>query len=155
MPVGDRDADLLARIQDMFDTKIPFNRVLGLEVRALDYERPQVGFHMRDELSGNYVRETLHGGVISAAIDVTGGLTAFLGLQQRLPEQSIEQLVERFGQLGTIDLRVDYLRPGRGKSFTATGHNLRTGRRVAVARVELRNNLDELIAVGTGSYVVS
>lgn len=34
MPVGDRDADLLARIQDMFATKIPFNRVLGLEVRC-------------------------------------------------------------------------------------------------------------------------
>ena len=72
-----------------------------------------------------------------------------------LLQRSSELRQLRFGQLGTIDLRVDYLRPGRGESFTATGHNLRTGRRVAVARVELRNDLDELIAVGTGSYVVS
>ena len=35
--------------------------------------------------------------------------------------------------IGTIDLRIDYLRPGRGKHFVVTGGVGRLGGRVAVA----------------------
>jgi uncharacterized protein (TIGR00369 family) len=55
---------------------------------------------------------------------------------------------------GTIDLRVDYLRPGKGNRFVASGTILRIGKKVAVVRTELRNEQDELIAVGTGTYLV-
>jgi acyl-coenzyme A thioesterase PaaI-like protein len=47
------------------------------------------------------------------------------------------------------------LRPGIGESFVSTGYTLRTGNKVAVARIELINDRDDLIAVGTGSYVVA
>ena len=57
--------------------------------------------------------------------------------------------------MGTIDLRVDYLRPGLGQSFSAKGFVLRTGRKVAVTRMELHNDKDLLIAVGTGAYSIS
>ena len=93
--------------------------------------------------------------MISAVLDATGGLTAFLGVLERLTDESLETRIEQFGKLGTIDLRVDYLRPGTGKSFIATGHILRTGNKIAVARIELHNDLDELIAVGTGAYVIA
>jgi uncharacterized protein (TIGR00369 family) len=145
---------MLPRVQEIF-ARIPFNQVLGLEIRTLGRERPQVVFRMRDDLIGNYVRGTLHGGVISAVIDMTGGLTAFLGLQQNLADDPGHEKLDQFERLGTIDLRVDFLRPGRGAEFVATGHNLRTGRRIAVARVEVANESGELIAVGTGAYVIS
>lgn len=145
---------LLPRIREIF-SHIPFNQVLGLEIRTLDYEQPQIAFHMRDELVGNYVRGTLHGGVISTVIDVTGGLTAFLSLQRNATDDSIDEKLRQFELLGTIDLRVDFLRPGRGTEFVATGHNLRTGRRIAVSRVEVADATGELIAVGTGAYVIS
>lgn len=149
------DEPLFAVIREIFNEKIPFNRVLGLKVASIRYDRVEVRFEMRSELIGNYVRGTLHGGVISSVIDVTGGLSAFMGIQQRLCDEALETKLERFGRLGTIDLRVDYLRPGLGRWFVCTGYILRTGKKVAVTRIELNNDQDDLIAVGTGSYVVS
>ena len=149
------DEQLFSAINEMFNEKIPFNKVLGLEVAAISYQRVKVQFSMGDELIGNYIRGTLHGGVISSVIDVTGGLAAFMGIQQKIAEQDLDSKLERFSRLGTIDLRVDYLRPGIGERFVSTGYALRTGNKVAVARIELKNNLDDLIAVGTGSYVVA
>lgn len=154
MTTQDQDRDLLEQIRELFNDRIPFNRVLGLRIDSLDYDHPRVRFEMRPDLVGNFVRGNLHGGVISAVIDVTGGLAAFLGVQKRLSDEPLESKLQRFAQLGTIDLRIDYLRPGFGQWFEATGFVLRTGNRVAVARVELHNHEQTLIAVGTGAYVV-
>ena len=57
-------------------------------------------------------------------------------------------------KIGTIDPCVDYLRPGKGNYFIATGAIMRVGRRVSVTRMELHNDQDVLIAVGTGTYIV-
>ncbi|MGD9331229.1 MAG: thioesterase family protein [Desulfobacterales bacterium] len=143
------------RIRDMFDNKIPFNRVLGLRVHSLDMERPKIRFDMHDALVGNYIRGSLHGGVISAAIDVTGGLAAFMGLQKKIAAEPMAARLDTFRNLGTIDLRIDYLRPGVGRSFETTGYVLRTGNKVAVTRIELKNERDQLIAVGSGAYVIA
>ena len=148
-------AEWLERIRDIFDNKIPFNRVLGLKVHSLDMERPKIRFAMHDALVGNYIRGSLHGGVISAVIDVTGGLSAFMGLQKKLAGEPLDIKLEKFRKLGTIDLRIDYLRPGVGKMFEATGYVLRTGQKVAVTRIELKNETEQLIAVGTGAYVIA
>ncbi len=142
-------------IKDMFENKLPFNRVLGIEVLDLTGGAPRLGIQMRDDLVGNYMRGSLHGGVISAVIDVTGGLAAFLSLRPKIDDESCEAKTERFGKLGTIDLRVDYLRPGLGKRFESIGHVLRTGNKVAVTRIEFKNDRDQLIAVGTGAYVIA
>ena len=148
-------AEWLERIRDIFDNKIPFNRVLGLKVHSLNMERPKLRFAMHDALVGNYIRGSLHGGVISAVIDVTGGLSAFMGLQKKLAGEPLDIKLEKFRKLGTIDLRIDYLRPGVGKMFEATGYVLRTGHKVAVTRIELKNETEQLIAVGTGAYVIA
>ncbi len=135
--------------------RIPFNRLLGLEVASLEPSRPQVRIAMRPELVGNFVRGSLHGGVISSTLDFTGGLVAYLGVLQSLPQEPIEELAARFARIGTIDLRVDYLRPGIGREFTATGWVLRTGKKVAVTRMEMHTAEGVLIAVGTGAYTVA
>ena len=109
---------------------------------------------MRPELVGNFHHGILHGGVTSAALDVTGAIVAFIGMQQKIVDLPLAERLERFARIGTIDLRIDYLRPGRGNFFRATGYALRTGNKVAVARMELHNDSDELIAVGTGAYLV-
>jgi uncharacterized protein (TIGR00369 family) len=142
-------------IRDIFDNRIPFNKLLGLRIHSLDLESPAIRFDMRDDLVGNYTRGSLHGGVISAVIDVTGGLTAFMGLQKKLVDMPLKAKLDKFRKLGTIDLRIDYLRPGFGRSFEAVGHILRTGKKVAVSRIELKNDAGHLIAVGTGAYVIS
>jgi uncharacterized protein (TIGR00369 family) len=149
------EEQLLAAIHEIFEERLPFNRVLGIKVASLNHDCPEVRFEMRPDLIGNYSRGMLHGGVISAVHDLTGGLVAFLGVQQKLKGQPIEEVIERFARIGTIDLRVDYLRPGLGKTFSCKGRPLRTGNKVAVANMELRNESDELISVATAAYTVS
>ncbi len=155
MPLNNEKADILPIIKEIFEKKIAFNQVLGLKVESLDHDSPKVSFEMREEMVGNYQRGMLHGGVISTVIDVTGGLVAFMGVQQRMSDASIQEKLEVFGCLSTIDLRVDYLRPGLGDRFIATGSLLRIGKKVAVTRIELHNEKNSLIAVGTGAYVVA
>ena len=149
------DHDWQSTIKDMFENKLPFNRMLGIKVLSLEGGTPRLGIQMRDDLVGNYVRGSLHGGVISAVIDVTGGLAAFMSLHRKSGDETREVRIERFGKLGTIDLRVDYLRPGLGDRFESVGLVLRAGHKVAVTRIELKNDRDQLIAVGTGAYVIA
>ena len=110
---------------------------------------------MRDDLVGNFMRDMLHGGVISSCLDVAGGLVAFVALLDHNLVHSIDEQAEQFSKLGTVDLRIDFLRPGLGDSFVAAGFKLRAGRRIAVARMELHNDSGTLIAVGTGTYSIS
>jgi uncharacterized protein (TIGR00369 family) len=141
-------------ISEMFNEKVPFHKLLGLKIQSMDHDRVQVLFSMRDQLVGHYTRGMVHGGVISSVIDVTGGLVAFMGAQEKMEDKSLKAKIEKFGRVTTIDLRVDFLRPGLGSVFTATAFPLRLGNKVAVSRIELTNEKDELIAVGTGSYTV-
>ncbi len=155
MATSKKDSALFETINQIFNEKIPFNKVLGLRVESLHYDRVTIAFDMREELIGNYMRGALHGGVISSVIDVTGGLSAFMGIQKKMTGKTFEQKMAQFSKLGTIDLRIDYLRPGLGAGFVCSGYALRTGNKVAVTRLELKNDSGDLIAVGTGSYVVA
>ena len=147
--------ELVAAVNERFNEKIPFNKVLGLKVESISYESVKVSFQMRHELMGHYNRGMLHGGVISSVIDVAGGLSALMGVQQKMSGESLEARIAKFGSVSTIDVRVDFLRPGIGKWFVATAYVLRTGKKIAVTRIELHNDQNQLIAVGTGSYVVA
>jgi uncharacterized protein (TIGR00369 family) len=138
-----------ARLRQVFEENVPFNRVLGLKVEAIDPEA-KLRFDMRPELIGNPRRQILHGGVISAVLDVAAGFAVYLAVNK---ERSISSDV--FPSIGTIDLRVDYLRPGQGKYFVATGRVVRLGNRVAVAHTELANDAGELIATGGAAYMIS
>ena len=147
--------EILAMLHDIITEKIPFNRVLGVTVESLSLDQVSLKLTMREELIGNFIRGALHGGVISGTLDLMGGLVAFLSVLKTMQGQSVEAMAARFGKVGTIDLRIDYLRPGIGEHFIATGYVLRTGNKVAVTRMELHNSEQQLIAVGTGAYVVA
>lgn len=140
-----------AAVGRAFEQMIPFNRMLGLQIESLDSEAPKLRFEMRPELVGNPVRQILHGGVISATLDVVGGLAIALASLAAKPELLT---VVQFPNIGTIDLRVDYLRPGRGKYFVATGRVVRLGGRVAVVHTDLVNDTGEQIATGSAAYIV-
>ncbi len=140
-----------AEIGRTFEQMIPFNRVLGLKLHSLDPKAPQLKFDMRPELVGNPIRQILHGGVISATLDVVGGLAIALA---SLADNTEATPLQKFPNIGTIDLRIDYLRPGRGKYFIATGRVVRLGGRVAVVHMELVNDTGEQIATGSAAYIV-
>jgi uncharacterized protein (TIGR00369 family) len=155
MPDQKKSSDKIWKIlRELYERKIPFNKVLGLKIESLKVEEVRVKFEMKDAFVGNYVHGILHGGVISAVLDTTGGLTASLGVLQKMAGQTPEKIGKSLTKIGTIDLRIDYLRPGKGNYFVATGAIMRAGRRVSVTRMELYNDQDVLIAVGTGTYIV-
>jgi uncharacterized protein (TIGR00369 family) len=138
----------------MFEEYIPFNKELGLKVERLERDGVMLRFQMADKYVGNPVKKILHGGITSSLLDVAGGVAAGFHAFMRLDEHTLESLMQPIGRLGTIDLRVDFLRPGFGKEFIASGKVMRAGRTVAVTRMELHNEEGVLIAVGTGAYVV-
>jgi uncharacterized protein (TIGR00369 family) len=147
--------EFVSVIKEMFSEKIPFNKMLGLKVESISPDCVKTFFEMRDELLGNYNRGMLHGGVISAVIDATGGLAALVGVQEKMHGKTLEARLERSSRISTIDLRVDFLRPGSGRQFAVTAYTLRAGNKVIVTRIELHNDQNDLIAVGTGSYLVA
>ena len=51
-------------------------------------------------------------------------------------------------------MRVDFLKPGAGEKFKCISKVERAGNKVAVTRMEMFNEKNELIAIGTGSYLI-
>jgi len=145
-----KKAEYIALVSNIIENHIPFNKVLGLRLESMDPKAPKLAFDMRPELVGNSRRGILHGGVISAVLDATGGFAIMLALaKEPKPGEKIS-----FPNMGTIDLRVDYLRPGRGKHFISAAKVVRLGNRIAVTHMELTNDEGELISTGAAAYVV-
>ncbi len=153
--VGDApDASVLHRFMSEL---IPFNAHLGLEVRDLGEGRAVLALPFRPEFIGDPIRPALHGGTISMLADTAGGAAVLAGLGMA-------------GLVSTIDLRIDYLRPGALLELVAEASLVRLGGRVGVARVQVWQQSDEgndceearsegddtrrLIAEATGVYSV-
>jgi len=144
-----------AALVELFEQLVTFNRTLGLQMVRPGAVGPQLRFEMRPELVGHYQHGRLHGGVISATLDAMAGLAIMVALGEKHPEESAEQVMHRFSRLGTIDLRVDYLRQGIGRHFTASAEVMRLGGRVGSVQMRLVNDEDLLIATGSASYMLS
>ncbi|HCU64635.1 MAG TPA: thioesterase family protein [Rheinheimera sp.] len=144
---------LLPFIAEVFD-QMPFNRLLGLKVTGFSAEQAEVRFAFKPELVGNPVQQILHGGVIASVLDTVGGIMAISSALRRLEQVEHEVLVAKMGKMSTIDMRSDYLRPGRGTEFIATAQVIRSGNKVCVCRMELHNEQGVHIALGTGTYLV-
>jgi uncharacterized protein (TIGR00369 family) len=132
----------------------PFNRLLGLRIDYVGTGEARVSLLAKPELIGNFHQGILHGGVISSVLDATGGLAVFTSALMRTRGLSLDEIAHRMARMGTIDLRVDYLRPGKSQEFRCTGTVIRMGKKVAVPRMELVDQEGTLIAVGTGVYLV-
>ena len=146
--------EMLTRLKGMYEKKMPFNRLLGIRIDALTPTKVTVSIDMRKELVGTYMRQILYGGVISSVLDLTGGLIASVELLKHLGNIEFDEIEKRLTKVGTIDMRVDYLRTGAGIFFMASGSVLRKGNKVAVIRTEICNDQNVLIAAGTGTYLV-
>ena len=146
--------ELQILLKEVIEERIPFNRVLGLSVESFEMDQIQIRIGMRPELVGNFLRGNLHGGVISSILDVVGGMVAWLGVMKKLKDYPLEEMTELISRVATIDMRVDYLRPGLGDFFIGTGSIIRAGNKVTVVRMELHNDEEQMIAVGTGTYIV-
>jgi acyl-coenzyme A thioesterase PaaI-like protein len=149
------EAEFVSGLKDIFEQRIVFNRVLGLRIGEVTGEAVSGSIEMRDDLIGHYGHHRLHGGVISAGLDAMGGLAVMAAIGARHMDEPPLQRLHRFGKLGTIDLRIDYLRPGIGDHFELSAEVLRLGSRVASTRMEFRGPDGKLLSCGSGAYIVS
>ncbi|HGJ5859763.1 MAG TPA: thioesterase family protein [Arsenophonus nasoniae] len=138
-----------------FIHEMPFNQLLGLEVLCFDKTQIKLVFNNKPELIGNFEQQILHGGVIASVLDVASGLVCIGNVLNRMTAFSKEALRKRLSTIGTIDLNINYLHPGRGKKFIASGKIIRTGNKISVARAELHNEENKHIATGIATYLVS
>ena len=152
-PVPEFEPEFVAGLKKIFEEMIVFNQVLGLKIASITPERVMGRIAMRHELVGSPNR--LHGGVISASLDAMGGLAVMAAIGARHMDEAPAQRLHRFGKLGTIDLRIDYLRPGIGEHFELHAEVLRLGSRVATTRMEFRGADGKLLSTGSGAYIVS
>ncbi|TMH32516.1 MAG: thioesterase family protein [Betaproteobacteria bacterium] len=153
--LSQRVREKIARLKTIFEELVVFNRVIGLRIGELTPERVTGHVEMRPELIGSFTHQRLHGGVISATLDAMGGLAVMAAIGARHKDDTPDARLARFAKLGTIDLRVDYLRPGTGPRFTAHAEVMRLGTRVASTRMEFRDSEGALISTGAAAYIVS
>ena len=133
----DRDA-----LRQMMEELIPFNRFLGIKVAEITEDHVRLVLPFRPEFVGDPMRPALHGGVISTLADVAGGLAVWTGL------------ADPRARVATIDLRIDYLLPGRLETLEAKAAVVRKGNRVGVVDVAVFHPLrpTETVATGKGVY---
>lgn len=149
------DPEFMTLLHELFEERIVFNRQLGLKVTKVSADGVQARIAMRPELVGHFAYDRLHGGVISAALDAAGGLAIIAAMAVKWAEKPAAQRLQHFSKLGTIDLRVDYLRAAIGPHFDMHAHVLRLGSRVASTRMECLGAKGELLAAAAGSYIVA
>jgi uncharacterized protein (TIGR00369 family) len=154
-PAKEFEPEFVAGLLSIFEEKIVFNRVLGLKITSVRPERVTGRIDMKPELIGHYAHQRLHGGVISAGLDAMAGLAVMAALGARHMDDPIPQRLARFSRVGTIDLRVDFLRPGIGTHFELRAEVMRIGSRVASTRMEFLGADGTLLSTGTAAYIVS
>jgi uncharacterized protein (TIGR00369 family) len=124
-----------------FKDFIPFNRFLGIQLTDAKDGWVRLELPFRPEFVGDASRPALHGGVISTLIDTCGGFAVFTSIP--------------FGEkVSTIDLRVDYLSPGREETLCAEGQVVRVGNRVGVVDIKCfhPSTPDKMVATGKAVY---
>lgn len=131
-------------LKQLVEEWIPFNKYVG--VKAIELGKGEVLFEVayRDELIGDPVKKAIHGGVISMLADTAGGVAVWSVLE------------DARSRVSTIDLRIDYLLPGKQEDLRAHATLVRAGKTVGVADVRLFHPSDPkaTIATGKGVYAI-
>ena len=150
-----KDKVIFETIKKKYTHSVPYHELLGLKVSKFDFEFAEMTLSIKNELLGNVSRGFLRGGVTASVLDSIGGLVAIGDFIANNKDKSPDYLISCINHMGTIDIRIDYLLPGTGKMFTANGSVIRAGKRVTVCRMEMLNDKNECIALGTGTYLWS
>lgn len=134
------DKEYFAGLKRFFEEKIRFNAYLKMEIVTLKKGYARLKIPFTENLIGDPFRPALHGGVISTLLDTAGGIAAFTSSNPG-------------DKLSTVDIRIDYLRPGGLKDLMADGRVLRIGNRVAVCEIiAFQDDPESPVATGKGVY---
>ena len=149
------EPEFVAGLKTIFEERVVFNQLLGLKIASVRPDAVTGRIAMKPDLVGHFAFNRLHGGVISACLDSMGGLACMAAIGARHMDEPPLARLHRFAKLGTIDLRIDYLRPAIGDHFDLRAEVLRLGSRVASTRMEFLGADGKLLCTGSAAYIVS
>lgn len=129
----------------------PFFHYLNMQMILQDEEIKCV-LDMSENLVGNVAFQILHGGVAATMLDSIGGIVAMGELYKRTDKEHLADTIKKVTRLATVDMRIDYIAPGRGTRFFGSAEVLRMGRKGCTTRMNMHNNDGKLIATGIASY---
>lgn len=64
----------LSGIANLFAERMPFNKLIGMQVTHYDFGKVELRIKMEEKLIGNPFHNILHGGVTASLLDVAGGM---------------------------------------------------------------------------------
>jgi uncharacterized protein (TIGR00369 family) len=149
------EPEFIAALHDIYEEKILFNQWMGLKVVSIKATGIVASLAMKPELVGHYAYHRIHGGVISAVLDAMGSLAVMAAMGAKHMDEPVAKRLERFTRHSTIDLRIDFLRPGIGEKFIVHAEAMRVGARVGNARMEFCSADGKLLSTGTAAYLTS
>lgn len=145
---------LLDQVAEHFTKTMTFTQNFGMEVQHFDESSIIIHCPFHQGLEGNMMHNILHGGATATMLDTASGMVAISSAFAKHPEDSMEEHKARVSKTATIDLRIDYLRPGRGDFFKIKAQVLRAGNVITAVQSQLYNQDDVLLASGNGTYKV-
>lgn len=133
-----RDFSMHVRLMEQ---DVPFNRHLGFKVLEIREGYVKTLIAYQPDFVGDPRRPALHGGFLASVVDACGGLAVWTNFE-------IEDLIS------TVDMRVDYLRPGPDKDIIAESRVVRTGNRVSVVNTVIytSGNPEQVLVEGRAVY---
>ena len=141
---------VLNKLTQVFNTS-PYFAFNEMQMRVVD-DHIEGYIEMKPHLVGNISFQILHGGVSATLLDSIGGIVAMSELYRRAEPDQLADTLKKVTRLATVDMRVDYLSPGRGKYFIATAEVMRMGRKGCTMRMRMVNDEGKEIAAGIASY---
>jgi uncharacterized protein (TIGR00369 family) len=116
----------------------PYQRFLGVQLVRAEEGLVEIRLPFREDFLRQDGSDWLHGGIVSALADIAGAYAVVTAVGE--------------GSGATIDLRIDWLKPARKGDLLATGRIVKTGNRICVADVEVRDADSVLVAVARGTF---
>ncbi|WP_374578575.1 PaaI family thioesterase [Phenylobacterium sp.] len=127
---------------EAFLERVPYVRFLGMRAELAGDEMTAV-LPFAPHLIGNVALPALHGGVIGAFME----MTALAQLSVIAPSPKVHK---------TIDIAIEYLRPGKAQVIYARADVRKVGRQVANVHVEAwQDHRDKPVAFLRGHFLLS
>lgn len=127
----------IEKLKARFD-RSPFTRWLNLEPIKVSDEGVEFALDTRPELKGSPVRDSLHGGVLAALLDIAC---------------SFSLIILDGGDYVTVDLRTDYHRASKGGRLHVKGRIVRQGRQLSTTEARVEDEEGVLIASGRAVFM--
>ena len=127
---------------EAFLERVPYVRFLGMRAELAGDEMTAI-LPFAPHLIGNVALPALHGGVIGAFME----MTALAQLSVIAPSPKVHK---------TIDIAIEYLRPGKAQVIYARADVRKVGRQVANVHVEAwQDHRDKPVAFLRGHFLLS